>query len=308
MSLPVNARETWGRPRTLAAELKELWSYRELLWILFRRDLSVRYKNSVLGFAWSLINPLLQVAVITIVLKYVLRIDIPNYSAYIFCAFLPWSFFQLALLDASTSLLFHERLIKKVYFPREIIPLSLVLSNLFHFVLATLVFFLIMAALPFVWWPVTGRFEWTLQPTALLAPVAMAVEFLLVAGLSLYVAATNVFYEDVRYLLTVGLSVLYYLVPVIYFAEFLGHTNQLPPEWRQAVYTVYMLNPLSAIITAFRKWILPPTYFSGFEIRTQPMTGGDWAFLGAAVVTSVLVGVAGYSYFNRRKWRFAERP
>src|SRR6185436_10302551 len=95
-------------------ELKELWRYRELLRILVQRDIDLRYKNTRLGFVWSLLNPLLQVLVITVVLKYILRIDVQNYSAYIFCAFLPWSFFQLTLLDASTSLLLQDRLIKKV--------------------------------------------------------------------------------------------------------------------------------------------------------------------------------------------------
>jgi ABC-type polysaccharide/polyol phosphate export permease len=295
----------------MIGELKELWRYRELLWILVRRDIDVRYKNSRLGFAWSLLNPLLQVLVITVVLKYILRMDIQNYSAYIFCAFLPWSFFQLSLLDASTSLLLQDRLIKKVYFPREIIPLSVVISNLIHFGLATLVFLGCMAVLPFVWWPVTGRFEWSLQPTLVLAPVAIAIEFFLVAGLALFVSATNVFYEDVRYLLTVGLQILYYAVPVIYFAELVRDTNQVPREWLGTVYTLYMLNPLSAIITAFRKWILVPTNFtshSSFQVRTDPMTRSDYAFLAAALVSSLLIALAGYAYFNQRKWKFAERP
>src|SRR4051812_47917366 len=223
----------------MLAELKELWRFRELLIILVKRDLYVRYKNTVFGFAWSLINPLLQVIVITVVLEYVMRIDVPNYSAYIFCAFLPWSFFQLALLDSSTSLLFHERLIRKVYFPREVIPLSLVISNLIHFALATLVFLVFMALLPFVWLRTTGRFESALQPSLLLAPVVMGVEFLLVTGLAFFVSATNLFFEDVRYLLTVGLSILYYAVPVIYFPEFVAQSRalgDLGPRWRDLIY------------------------------------------------------------------------
>jgi ABC-2 type transport system permease protein len=290
---------------SLITELKELYRYRELLLMLVQRDLKVRYKNTWAGFAWSLINPALQVAVMTVVLKFVLRVDIQNYSMYLFCAFLPWSFFQLGLLDASTSLLFNERLMRKIYFPREVIPLSLVISNLVHLVMATLVFFAILVALPFFWWPFTHQFVWTLQPTALLVPVAILIEFLLVAGLAFFVSALNLFYEDVRYLLTVGLSMLYYAVPVLYFAEFLLNTSAIRPEWRQPVYTLYMLNPLAAIITAFRKWILPPT--------NSPMWGraawmpGDWWFVAAAAASSLLIAAAGYSYFNHRKWNFAER-
>jgi len=295
---------------SLLTELKELWRFRELLIILVQRDLYVRYKNTVLGFAWSLVNPLLQVLVITVVLKIIMRVDIPNYSAYIFCAFLPWSFFQLGLLDASTSLLFHERLIRKVYFPREVIPLSLVISNFIHFALATLVFLIYMAVLPFVLWPFTHphRFEIALQPTLVLAPVVMLIQFLLVGGLALFISATNLFFEDVRYLLTVGLSILYYAVPVIYFPEFLAQTNALPPRLRDAVYTVYMLNPLAALISTFRKWILVPTQFSTFNIKTEGMTWIDYWFLAAAAVSSLLIALAGYAYFNRRKWKFAERP
>src|SRR5712692_10666919 len=104
----------------MLAELKELYRFRELLWILVLRDLKVRYKNSALGFLWSLINPAVQVAVISFVVKNFIKMEVPNLSAYIFCAFLPWSFFQLALLDTSHSLIVNERLMKKVYFPREI--------------------------------------------------------------------------------------------------------------------------------------------------------------------------------------------
>lgn len=297
----------------MLAELKELWRFRELLIILVKRDLYVRYKNTVGGFAWSLINPLLQVIVITVVLKYVMRFDVPNYSAYIFCAFLPWSFFQLGLLDASTSLLFHERLIRKVYFPREVIPLSLVISNLIHFALATLVFLIYMALLPFVLWPFSHphRFEIALQPALVLAPVIMLVEFFLVAGLSFFVSATNLFFEDVRYLLTVGLSILYYAVPVIYFPEFVAQSRgleELGPRWRDLIYGAYMLNPLSTLISTFRKWILVPTFSGNFSIRTEGMTELDYFFLAAAVASSVVIALSGYAYFNRKKWSFAERP
>jgi lipopolysaccharide transport system permease protein len=294
---------------SIAANLKELFAYRELLWMLVLRDIRVRYKNTWLGFFWSLVNPVMQVAVMTVVLKYVLRIDIDNYSIYLFCAFLPWTFFQLSLLEASDSLLHNEGLMRKVYFPREVIPLAHVLSNLFHFVLATLVFFAILILLPLVWWPISHQLIWPLQWTAVLVPIAMAIEFLLVVGLAFWISATNLFYEDVRYLLTVALSVFYYAVPVLYFAEFLLTTPQIPAEARRTVYTVYMLNPLAAVITAFRKWVLPPTRSSVFvHAASARMTPTDYAFLGIALLTSLLVALAGYTYFNHRKWRFSERP
>ena len=122
-------------------ELSELYKYRDLLMQLVVRDLKVRYKNSILGFFWSLANPLVLVATITVVVKYVMRVDIPNYSAYLLVAYLPWMFFQMSLMDASQAVLMHHDLLKKVYFPREVLPLSMVLANLAHFLLAIAVFF-----------------------------------------------------------------------------------------------------------------------------------------------------------------------
>jgi ABC-type polysaccharide/polyol phosphate export permease len=294
----------------LKRELAELWDKREVLDILVRRDLNVRYKNTRLGFVWSLLNPLIQVVVITTVLKFTLRIDVPNYAAYIFCAVLPWSFFQLSLMDASDSILKHYSLIKKVYFPREIIPLATVIANLIHFLLATGVFLVFMALLPLFWWAVAGdRPVWALQPTLLLAPVLMAILFLLVTGLAFFISAANVFFEDVRYLVTAGMSILYYAVPIIYFPEFLRYSTKIPPSMRQGIYTLYMLNPLAALISTFRKLILVPTQFPTFNIHSQDMTlsWADVAFVGVALVTSLVIAVAGYAYFNHMKPRFAER-
>src|SRR5207249_81636 len=150
-----------------------------------------------------------------------------------------------------------------------------VLSNLIHFILATLVFFAILIVLPLVWWPINHHMIWPLQWTAVFVPIAMATEFLLVVGLAFFLSATNLFYEDVRYLLTVGLSVFYYVVPVLYFGEFLLTTPKIPAEARQTVYAVYMLNPLAAVITAFRKWVLPPTRSSVFvQMESAHMTKG----------------------------------
>src|SRR6266849_7917097 len=172
----------------MLTELAELYRFRELLWILVLRDLKVRYKNSVLGFAWSLINPAVQVAVISFVVKNFMKVDVPNLSAYIFCAFLPWSFFQLALLDTSHSLIVNEQLMKKVYFPREIIPISLVLSNLIHLLLAILVFLVYLVVL--VRAPVL--------PKLAFIPFLILIELLLITGLSLVISAISVFYEDVK--------------------------------------------------------------------------------------------------------------
>jgi ABC-type polysaccharide/polyol phosphate export permease len=285
------------------ADLRELYKFRELLLILVIRDLKVRYKNSYLGILWSLVNPVLQVAVITIVLKFFVKVDIPNYSAYVFAAFLPWMFFQLSLLDATHSIAMHDRMLRMVYFPREVIPLSIVISNLIHFVLAILIFLAVRILTPVV---LHFRFEWTIPPTILYLPALVAIMFLLVAGLAMWLSCLNVFYEDVRYLLTVGTQVMYYFVPVIYFSEqvLLSGLNAHYHGW---VYRLYMLNPLATLITAFRKSLLPPAPPTALSLErgSMPLEPGYLLWAGVA---SLLVAFFGYAIFNRKKWQFVERP
>jgi ABC-type polysaccharide/polyol phosphate export permease len=290
----------------MLSELKELYRFRELLWILVLRDLKVRYKNSALGFAWSLINPAIQVAVISFVVKNFMNVDIPNLSAYIFCAFLPWSFFQLALLDTSHSLIVNERLMKKVYFPREIIPLSLVLSNLIHLLLAILVFLVYLVLLAFVSPYKVGA---PLLPTLVRIPFLILIELFFITGIALVVSAVSVFYEDVKYLVTVLLQVLYFAVPVMYFVEKVRYSK---PNIHShgLLLKVYMLNPLVTIITAFRTWMLQPIYIpnpvSGSGYRTSDHVPIDYLLFTAVV--SLAVAIAGYALFNRMKWSFVERP
>jgi ABC-type polysaccharide/polyol phosphate export permease len=293
------------------AELRELYRFRELLWILVLRDLKVRYKNSALGFLWSLINPAVQVAVMSFVVKYFMKVEVPNLSAYIFCAFLPWSFFQLSLLDTSHSLIVNERLMKKVYFPREIIPLSLVLSNLIHLLLAILVFLAYLV----VWIRLLDPMKSgpPLLPTMARIPFLIVIEVFLVTGIALVVSGVSVFYEDVKYLMTVLLQVLYFAVPVMYFAEQVKISTP-NHDSHGLLFKIYMLNPLVTILTAFRAWMLLPIYIppSGLSpahsvgIQTSPDV--PMGYLLFTTVVSLMVAWGGYALFNRMKWSFVERP
>lgn len=275
-----------------AAEARELLRYRELVRNLMVRDIKVRYKNSALGFFWSLLNPLAQVFIITLVFKFVIRIGFPNYSAYVLAGFLPWVFFQMAILDASQSILLHGPLLKKVYIPREAIPISIVLSNLVHFLLALGVLFLYMAVIgiPFTW-------------KLLLLPPLILVHLLLTLGVGLLVSCANVFYEDIKYVMTVGLNLMYYCVPVIYVLEQLAN---IPPRFpwlyahRDLVVALYQLNPLAVWITSYRRIILPPVPAAIGHASLTP-----W-MVGVAALLSVGTAVLGYAVFNRYKWDFAE--
>jgi lipopolysaccharide transport system permease protein len=286
------------------SELKELYRFRELLWILVLRDLKLRYKNSALGFAWSLINPAVQVAVISFVVKNFMKVEVPNLSAYIFCAFLPWSFFQLALLDTSHSLIVNERLMKKVYFPREIIPLSLVLSNLIHLLLAILVFLVYLVL------PVRHGHGVPLLPTLSRIPGLILIELFLITGIALVVSAVSVFYEDVKYLMTVLLQVLYFAVPVMYFVEQVKHSTS-NYDSHGLLCKLYMLNPLVTILTAFRVWMLQPIYIPDRITGLGGYRTSDHVEVGYLLFTAAVsfaVGIIGYALFNRMKWSFVERP
>jgi len=271
-------------------DLRELYKFRELLIILVLRDLKVRYKNSYLGVLWSLVNPIVQVIVITIVMQHFVRIPIPNYSAYMFAAFLPWLFFQLTLLDATHSIAMHDRMLRMVYFPREVIPISIVISNLVHFLLAIGIFLIYRLLTPL--------------------PLLIAIHCLLVTGLALWLAALNVFYEDVRYLLTVGMQVLYFGLPVLYLSEQVLNSS-INARSHGLVYTLYMLNPLATLITAFRKAMLPPVPPIEIEGNLSLRTGSlplEPVYIISAVVVSIVVAILGYAYFNKKKWQFVERP
>jgi ABC-type polysaccharide/polyol phosphate export permease len=277
-------------------ELSELFRYRDLLTQLVVRDLKVRYKNSVLGFFWSLLNPLVLVATITVVFKYIMRVEIPNYSAYILVAYLPWMFFQMALMDASQSILSHHDLLKKVYFPREVLPLSIVIANLIHFLLALGVFFVYLLCIgaPIV-------------KTWFMLPVLILVEFLLVTGLAFFISAMNVFYEDIKYIISVFLNIFFYLTPIIYMSEMVY--SRLHTAGKDWLYAIYQLNPLNAVIITFRKTLLPPYSVPPgksmrFDFQNMPL---DYHYMLIAFGVSLLIAILGYAYFNSKKWGFAEQ-
>lgn len=293
----------------MLSELKELYRYRELLWTFVVRELRIRYKNSVLGFFWSILNPLVTVLVMTVVFKYVLGVRVPNYSAYLLAAYLPFMFFQLALLDSAQSILTQLPLLKKIYFPREILPIGSVIANFLHFILAMGVFFVYLL---FVWWLNPG--ENPFRATVIALPLLIGFQFCLTLGLALFISAMNTFYEDVKYLVSVGLYLLFFLCPILYFVEQVyaaTHSPDIPPAWQDALFTVYNLNPIAMLLVGYRKLMLDPQPITitrtGDVIETHNLAL-DWGLLGIAGAVSVLVLVLGYAYFNSVKWKFVERP
>lgn len=288
--------------RPMLAELKELWRFRELLVSMIERELKIRYKNSFFGFFWSLLNPLVTVLVMTVVFKYLLNNPTDNFSAYILAAYLPYMFFNLALMDSAQSVLLALPTVKKVYYPREILPLATIGSNFIHFVLALCVFFvylLVVYALD----PRVSPFTWKV----LFLPMLLVINVALATGLGLIVSALNTFYEDVKYIVGVLLYMLFFLSPIMYFSENVWYAPALQGPNRELLYTIYHLNPIAMLSTAYRKVLLPeqPFYMDG---QYYAPIGLHWSLLGVTALISFGVLVGGYALFNRMKWRFVERP
>lgn len=284
----------------MLGELKELWRFRELLLSMVQRDLKIRYKNSVLGFFWSLLNPLITVLVMTAVFKNFLDNDTKNYSAYILASYLPYMFFQMCLMDSAQSVLVDISIIKKIYFPREILPLARVISNFVHLCLALLIFFGYMFAVYAM-----DPQVWPFQKTTLLLPLLLIINFALATGLSLLISALNTFYEDVKYIVSVLLYLLFFLCPIMYFSEAVyQRAHDHGSMW---LYTGYHLNPVAMLATAYRKLLLAPqpVKFAGSMHDPLPL---DWGLFGICAATSFGLLILGYHVFNRLKWRFVERP
>lgn len=290
----------------LLAEGRELWRYRHLIRILAERDLRVRYKNSVLGIGWTLVNPLIQVFVLTVALGYILGTGPKNLSAYIFCATIPWTFFQTSVLDASTSVLIKMPLLKKVYFPREIPLIATVCQNFVQFLISLVLFAV------YRWGITTLLFQWPgLPPRELwLLPWLVMILFLLTLGTSFFVAAANVFYEDIKFILSLGMGFLFYLMPIIYFAENIIYSTRIHSETaRWWAYHLYLANPMAWLLTAFKQVFFGRAVISNVgAARVLHSAPFDWRFLLLTTLTSLLVCWGGYAFFNSCKWKFTERP
>lgn len=269
--------------RVVVSRLRELWQYRELIRNLVVRDLKVRYKNSVLGVAWSWVNPLLMMGVYTVVFTVMAgRSDLANYPVFVLCALLAWNFFSNSVSQATDSIVSSAALVKKVYFPREILPLSIVLGNLVNFLIALPLFFLLALVMgnPITWW-------------VLLLPLTVLVQIGFTLGMSLVVATLNVFYRDTHQIMGVFLLAWFFLTPIFYPVTTIPEEHTLlgvtvnPQVW------LLRLNPMASIVASYQDIL----YWG---------TPTGWDFLLRTALISVLILVVGYLVFLRYSARFGE--
>lgn len=259
-----------------ALDLSELWRYRELLFFLTYRDISIRYKQTALGAAWAIIQPVFTMAVFSLFFGLLgglsKRIDsgVP-YPLYVFCALLPWQLFAFALTESSRSVANSRNLITKVYFPRLLIPLAPLLSGLIDFAIAAGVF-----ALMLVWYQQVPGWPILLLPVFVLLALVTAFSF------GVWLAALNALYRDVQY--TIGFLVQFwmFLTPIAY------PTTIVPEQWRW----VYSLNPMVGVVEGFR-WALLGTSPPGLMLVVSTLA------------TSFLL-VGGLFFFRRMERTFAD--
>jgi lipopolysaccharide transport system permease protein len=254
--------------------LSELWEYRELLYFLIWRDIKVRYKQTVLGAAWAVIQPFFTMVVFSLFFGWLAKMPSEGvpYPIFTYSALVPWMYFANALALSSNSLVIDERMITKVYFPRLIIPMSAVLSGLLDFVIA----FLVLIGMILFYGIVPTAAILTL-PFLILLAAATAL------GVGLWLSALNVQYRDVRYVIPFLVQCWLFATPVAY------PSSLLPERWR----TVYGLNPMAGVVEGFR-WAL-----LGHGQVPGPL-------LIVSVLTAAGLLVSGFYYFRRMEDTFAD--
>lgn len=282
MNVPSSASDTPELPVThirpsrgwIALNLRELWRYRELVFFLSWRDIKVRYKQTALGVAWAVLQPVFTMIVFSLFFGRLAGIPSGGapYPVFAFCALLPWQLFAFSLTESSNSLVANQRLITKVYFPRLVIPISAVVASLVDFVIAFVVLVLLLAYYRIA--PTTAI--WTLPLFVLLA-ISLAL------GMGLWLSALNVRYRDVRYTLPFLTQVWLIATPIAY------PSSLVPERWRP----LYGMNPMAGVVEGFR-WALLDT-----GERPGPI-------LGVSTVVTILILVTGLHYFRRMERTFAD--
>jgi ABC-type polysaccharide/polyol phosphate export permease len=262
-----------SRPLRRPGVLADVWRYRELLRSLVVRNLKVKYQRSVLGFVWTLLNPLLTIAVLTMVFSYFIRIQVPHYWAFVFSGYFVWNFMQQMLSSATYILAEHASLRRSVAFPSEVLILATAASRLVEFAVEMAIALALLAI--FLHHGVPSSY--------LLLPWLIVIQILLAIGLAMPIATLSVFYSDVQHAIPILLLMLFYLSPVFYPATL------VPDPLR----SLYFLNPIAGLLTLYHEAVYTGRWPSASLLA---------AVSSAALGTTVL----GYLVFNRYKNLFAE--
>lgn len=248
--------------------------FKDLFWQLVLREIKGKYKQSILGYAWVALVPIINLIVLSIIFSRLFRVPTDNipYPIYLFVALVPWTFMSNAIMLATNSVLANSSLITKISLPREILPLSAVLAKLIDLLITSLILvvFLIIFGIQF-------------QITLFYVPLILVVQLMLILGISFILSATNVFFRDVENVLGVALMIWMYMTPIIYSPKL------IPAN----LYTLFYLNPMTGIVDAYRNVIL---------YGLAP----DWGSFSYSVLFSFSILVIGHLYFKNRSKYFAD--
>jgi len=266
----------------MIANLVELFQHHELVRNLVARDLKARYKNSALGFLWSLVNPLLMMAVFSIVFTYMMPLrSVHHFPIFVLCGILPWNFFTASVMGSVNSIVGSAHLIKKVYFPREVLPISTVLANLVNFLLALVVLFVMLYAAGI-----------RLTVWVFLLPVIVFVQLLFTLGLAFIVSTVNVFYRDTSMIMDVLLLAWFFLTPVMYPIDILPVEQVVRGINVPVQRLMYALNPMASLIASYRSILYG-------SIGGGPPGPPGFDFFLRTTVMALVVLVIGYAVFAR---------
>lgn len=253
--------------------LNPFTSFKFLMYQLTQKEIKARYKQSIVGYAWVILNPLALLLVYTFVFSIIFRFPTNNipYPIFLFAALLPWMFFQNSILSAANSLVSHSDLLKKVSFPRETIPYSVIIAKGVDFFFSAIIFviFILVFKVPLSW-------------NALFLLPLFFIQILLTTGLSLFLAASNLFYRDIQYLANLLILLWFYITPIVY-------PLSLVPEkyiW------FYKLNPLVGLVEGYRSALF------GYPF--------EWTIIYWSALISLLVFVLGFIFFKRLERIFAD--
>lgn len=251
---------------------KELYDYRQLLKSNVSKEIRGKYKGSFLGVLWSFVNPLLMTLVYAIVFPFILRSTQPHYVTFVVIGVLPWTWFTNVISQGTNTIVVNGGIIKKVYFPREILPISIVTSGLINFLISCIIIaiFLICSGIGFSFY-------------ILLLPLIVLIQYILMLGLIFITSAIDVFVRDAEYIIAFLVSMLFYATPILYSSDL------FPAKFSW----ILNLNPLTTIINSYRDI---------FYYQTMP----NLKALGIVFLVSVLILIMGYKIFGKLKKGFAE--
>lgn len=252
---------------------KELYQYRELLKTNVKKDIRGKYKGSFLGVLWSFINPLLMVAVYAIVFPYIMRVKTDNYLIFLICGVIPWNYFTTVISQGVNCINQNGNLIKKVYFPREILPISVVTSGLVNFLISCLIILI------FVIFSGSG-ISWHI----LLLPFISIIQYIISLAALFLLSAINVYVKDIEYIILFIINMLFYATPILYTVDMFSTSP---------IAFIFTINPFAHLINAYRDI---------FYVHQLP----NMASLSILFIIGVIALIICYKIFKKLERRFAE--